>query len=103
MSVCGSPLSGSNGFAGYCLDCRQEGKGSAASKIYHSQMNFVSDMCRRYPLTVSEWVEEDGFKFSWGGNGLEPALREREVSRLLADPLSVSVRLTTGCLPIVRQ
>jgi hypothetical protein len=88
----GSPLSGSSGWSGYCLTCVKQisGDGMAQGK-FGDRGSFATALRRNFPLHKFEWEEYDGFKFSWGGNGLEPARKKRLVQTALAEPVSLEV------------
>lgn len=83
----GSPLSGSNSWSGLCECCRvpQCGRGS---DHFRRRFDFVMHMRKNFPSSISTWEEYDGFNFSWGGTGLEPARKKRLVERLTANPVS---------------
>jgi hypothetical protein len=54
-------------------------------------MNFVLGMRTCYPATISRWEEYDGFKFTWGGNGLQPARKKRLVVTKTAEPVNLEI------------
>ncbi len=49
----------------------------------------VSKLRQKFPESVTEWEEYNGFQFTWGGNGREPVKRKRRVVKALADPVSL--------------
>ncbi len=85
----GSPFSGSNRWSGYCKGCLSDQNGSRTDVRFMELVEFVSKLRQRFPDSVTEWEEYDGFQFSWAGNGREPAKRKRRIVRALADPVSI--------------
>lgn len=77
-SFAGSPLSGSNSWAGYCCACetKQYGKGSIHGPFYQ-KTKYVIDLKKQYPETFSRWVEYDSVEFSFSGTGLKPARKKQ--------------------------
>ena len=88
-SFTGSILSGSNAWTGICEFCRIQKRGRW--KHFDTRPHFVIDLRKRFPHELVEWEECDGFIFSWGGNGLEPARKKRIVHKPLANPVSLNV------------
>lgn len=85
-SFSGSPLSGSNRWSGICLFCRNNQKGSWSQFV--PRLEFVSSLRQKYPAQVGESEEYSGFTFSFGGNGLQPAIKKRPVQNYVANPIS---------------
>jgi len=80
----GSPLSGRNQWIGYCTACGERQIDSWPGKFGD---HFVPALkvTSQYPAEVPEWVEYDGFEFSWGGDGLKPARKRRQVRTRVAE------------------
>jgi hypothetical protein len=87
----GSPLSGSNGWSGFCMSCNRKlsGRGSV-HKPFLNKMSFINSLRKSYPLVVSRIEEVDGFIFDWGGSGLKPERKTRLVSTQLAEPVQLT-------------
>ncbi len=76
----GSILSGSNGWSGFCVACcGKKSRRDSVHKPFSKRANFSSAVRKKFPETTSRWEEYDGQAFSWGGNGLQPARKERLV------------------------
>ncbi len=92
FSFGGSPLSGAHSWSGFCRDCRtkQQRRGSV-HKPFSKRSSYVNQLRKRFPERISEWQEYDGAVFSWGGNGLQPARKQRLVWEELANPTSLDV------------
>jgi hypothetical protein len=86
----GSPLSGTNSWAGYCINCRDKKLGrQSVHKPFFKRVEFVLNLRNNLPEQISEWEEYEGFNFSWGGTGLQPALKKRLVWKSPASPVSL--------------
>jgi hypothetical protein len=100
-SFSGSPLSGSNSWSGFCIGCRSRRAGrGAVNKPFSKRMDFALTARKQFPQEVSHWEDYDGFIFSWGGNGLQPASKKRLVIEKVVEPVSLDVlveELNTGC------
>ncbi len=97
-SFAGSLGTGSNTWTGLCLCCRQQQKGKH-SVAFKAWFDFVFRLRRDYPAALEQHEEYLGEEFSWGGNGLKPAIKRRKISKQLAEPVSLSVlvnELKTG-------
>ncbi len=95
VSCGGSVLSGASSWFGMCVSCRrtdsnrnQVGEPGKKARRFSERRNFVAQLRTQYPVSVSEWQEYDGYIFSWGGNGLQPARKKRLVTRYCANPVS---------------
>jgi len=96
----GSPLSGSNSWSGFCIGCRsrKSGRGSV-HKPFSKRMDFALSVRKQFPQEVLHWEDYDGFIFSWGGNGLQPASKKRLVVEKVVEPVSLDIlvkELNTG-------
>lgn len=89
----GSALSGRIWCFGFCQNCRQIQKSYPAPSIYEARLDFALAVRRQYPQAVSYWEEYDGFIFSFGGNGLQPARKKRLVVKPVVIPVSLEVLL----------
>ncbi len=94
VSFGGSILNGSSSWFGVCVACRrtdssrnQLGDPGSKARRFLERRNFVAQLRRQYPASVSEWQQYDGYIFSWGGNGLQPARKKRLVTRYCAEPV----------------
>ncbi|MBI1270793.1 hypothetical protein GC174_10205 [bacterium] len=89
VGVGGSPLSGSGSCWGPCLEC---GEFKRTFEKLSDKMVCIAELRQNHPVEKSEWVEEDGFEFCWGGggsgvgSGLSPAKKKRLVRRQLVEP-----------------
>jgi hypothetical protein len=54
-------------------------------------MEFALAVRKQFAENVEEWEEYDGFTFSWGGDGLEPARKKRLVVRPVVDAVALEV------------
>ncbi len=95
VSFGGSILSGASSWFGVCVSCRrtdssrnQSGDQGKKARRFLERRNFVAQLRQQYPVSVSEWQEYDGYIFSWGGNGLQPARKKRLVTRYCAEAVS---------------
>lgn len=84
----GSILSGSTCWSGICRSCRTIHSGKASRhKTFIDRVQFVTDLRRKYPAEITEWIEHDGLIFSWGGNGLQSARKKQPISTPTANPI----------------
>jgi hypothetical protein len=88
-SFAGSPLSGANTWTGLCLCCREKRKGQN-SRLFRQWMDFILKLRKMSPAMVEMVEQHDGFKFSWGGNGLKPVIKKIIVSKPVAEPITLS-------------
>ena len=90
--ISGSPLSGSNSYSGICTGTIKDVIGGE-SKEFIDRVNFICTLRRYAVLELKEKEQYLGQKFSFGGTGLEPAIKEKVVTRQLANPVSLEVLL----------
>jgi hypothetical protein len=78
LSFGGSPLSGSNSWSGICAECKmKKGNRDSVHKPFYKKLIFVTDLRKRFPQRIKRWEEYQGEKFSFAGDGLEPAIQKR--------------------------
>jgi hypothetical protein len=88
-SLGGSPLSGAGSWTGICSSCRERKRGRhCVFSPFIEKIKFVVELRKAFPAEISEWEDYDGFIFSWGGTGLNPARKRRLVRRKLVEPVS---------------
>lgn len=85
----GSPLSGSNWFAGKCITCGASCTLRNVSGKLIPLIQFAVRVRSQFPEQVTEVEEYDGFQFSWGGTGLRPARNQRQFTRRVCDPVEM--------------
>jgi hypothetical protein len=85
----GSPLSGSNGWTGICLDCHQKQQGKH-SEHFRQWMDFVLSLRKSFPEKVSEEQEYDSQEFTFGGNGLKPVRKKKTIWKSVAEPVPIA-------------
>jgi hypothetical protein len=91
FSFAGSPLSGSNSWSGFCHQCNQKKNNrDTVHKPFYSKILFVSDLRKRFPQRIQQWEEFKGSKFTFAGNGLEPAIQKRLKTIELFDSISLT-------------
>lgn len=93
-SFAGSPLSGSNSWSGICGTCKlkQSSKRSKHER-FSDKVIFVNALRKKYPQSLSHWVDYEGAEFSFGGTGLRPAGKKRLETLHLFNPTSLQVLL----------
>lgn len=91
-SFAGSPLSGSNSWSGFCSNCKKKySKGQSIHKPFYKKLGLITDLRKQYPQRVTRLEEFDSQKFSFAGDGLEPAKKTRPVTIELFQPVPLSV------------
>jgi hypothetical protein len=91
----GSPLSGSCGWSGFCVDCQsKQSANNSVHKPFFERITLILSLRKTYPERVSHWEEYEGYIFSWGGSGLTPARKKRLVWTELADPVQLNDLIT---------
>jgi hypothetical protein len=91
----GSPLSGSCGWSGFCMDCQSEQSANGTvHKPFSMRVTFIRSLRKTYPECLNHWEEYDGNIFSWSGLGLTPARKKRLVWTRLADPVDLDNLIT---------
>lgn len=106
----GSLLSGANWCYGWCLNCQASQKSKPASVSLKDRMDYVLAMRKQLPVEISCWEDYEGYIFSWGGNGLQPARKKRLVTKPVVETVSLEVvieelrsgRIRRGRRPNVR-
>jgi hypothetical protein len=63
-------------------------------KPFFEKIKFVLRLRRQFPQSVSHWEEFDGHDFSWGGNGLQSAGKNRLVHEQLVKPVSLEMLIS---------
>lgn len=83
----GSVLSGSTGWSGICSSCNiREHRRGSVHKPFARRAHFVCSLLKRFPEEKIGVEDFDGFEFSWGGNGLKPARKKRQLTtRVVAE------------------
>ncbi len=90
-SLSGSPLSGTNSYAGICKECRQKTRGTSRTNVFAERVQFISTTRRSFARTRDQVEEFDGYEFSFEGNGLKPVRKKRMVTVDLASPVTLSI------------
>ncbi len=90
LSFGGSPLSGSNSWSGICAQCKmKKSNRDTVHKPFSKKVIFVCDLRKRYPQRIKKWEEFEGKKFSFAGDGLEPAVQKRLLTIELFKPVTL--------------
>ncbi len=63
--------------------------GSRTDVRFIELIEFVSKLRQRFPDSVAEWEEYDGFQFMWGGDARQPVIKKRLVSKALFSPVNL--------------
>lgn len=91
FAFAGSPLSGSNNWAGSCDACKtRKGGRETVHKPFYNKLLFVASLRKNYQNEIDSWEEYEGKKFSFGGDELEPALCKRLKTTRLVRPVNLS-------------
>ncbi len=94
-SFAGSPLSGSNGWSGYCRTCKKKVVGQDSQhKPFITRVDYVSKLRKTYPEVEVSKEMVKGKEFSWGGDGTKDVMKEVTVTRKLHNPVSLDELLT---------
>jgi hypothetical protein len=89
----GSPFAGWGWWLGFCVSCRtsRNERSARGQHTLKERMDFVLGMRHQLPAAISYWEEYDGYTFSWGGTGLQPARKNRLVSKPVVEAVSLKV------------
>lgn len=90
-SFAGSPLSGGNSWTGFCSHCnKKHRKNNSARMPFVERLRFIVNLRKHYPHTITRLEEYDAMKFTFAGNGLEPAKKVRPVTIDLYQPVPLA-------------
>jgi hypothetical protein len=91
VSFAGSPLSGSNSWTGFCINCRRKEGGEHSAK-FSAWMDFVHQVRRTFPDKVSKVEDYQSQEFDWE-KGLKPVVKKKVVQVPVAEPVNFATLL----------
>ncbi|MBX9720901.1 MAG: hypothetical protein K2X81_05875 [Candidatus Obscuribacterales bacterium] len=95
FSFAASQTSGNNSWTGFCLSCQSKKRGRKEKYKYVGDFESACRKTFRNKTIENSTETYEGFKFSFAGDGLEPAekVREKQQVSTLVKPVSLNILL----------